>query len=142
MYSPSKYYDNSFDVANKGKRILDFNKLNVGQKYLLTIHEQVECGPLIQKDLSSGLQINYYGMSFRIGTAKYDGINMVDQVHLYHLQSHLNLPAMQLCIFEYKLAGNLQEQIKWIKYYKKTINNLCSELNVSEDIERLIGKYF
>jgi len=45
---------------------------------------------------------------------------------------------MQLHIYEYNLAGNLQEQIKYWRYYKKTINNLCKELNIPEDIERLI----
>ena len=74
--------------------------------------------------------------------AKYDGITLDDQVHQYHLQSHLNLPAMQLYIYEYNLAGNLQEQIKTWRYYKKTINNLCKELNIPEDIERMINRYF
>ena len=87
-------------------------------------------------------RINYYGMYFRIGLAKYDGITLTVQVHQYHLQSHLNLPAMQLNIYEYNLADNLQKQIKYWRYYKKTINNLCKELNIPEDIERLINKYF
>ena len=47
----------------------------------------------------------------------------------------------QLKIYEYNLAGNLQEQIKTWRYYKKTIFNLCKELNISEDIERLIKSY-
>ena len=128
-----KFYDNIYDVNNKGARIMDMDKLNVGQKYILFINGQVECGPLIKKTLSNLPEIyaiNYYGIYFRIGLAKYDGITLQDQIHQYHLQSHLNLPAMQLHIYEYNLASNLQEQIKTWWYYKKTINNLCKELGV------------
>ena len=140
-----KMYNNIYDVNNIGKRIMDINKLNIGQKYISFICGEVQCGPLIKKTLSELTipnEINYYGIYFRIGLAKYDGINIEDRVHQYYLQSHLNLPELKLQIYEYNLAGNLQEQIKWTKYYKKTINNLCSELNISEDIERLINKYF
>ena len=140
-----KFYDNIYDVNNKGARIMDMDKLNVGQKYILFINGNVECGPLIKKTLSNLPEIyaiNYYGIYFRIGLAKYDGITLTDQEHHYQLQSHLNLPAMKLKIYEYNLAGNLQEQIKYYRYYKKTINNLCKERNISEDIERMINRYF
>ena len=139
-----KYYDNIFNEKNKGARVMDIDKLNVGQKYILFINGQVECGPLIKKTLSNLPEIyaiNYYGIYFRIGLAKYDRITLTDQEHHYQLQSHLNLPAMKLKIYEYNLAGNLQEQIKYWRYYKKTINNLCKELNIPDDIERLISKY-
>ena len=143
MTSRMKLYDNKFDVKNKRSQIMDIDKLNEGQKYILDMHGDIKCGPLIKKTLSDLFNsTNYYGMYFRIGLAKYDGITLEDQVHQYHLQSHLNLPAMQLHIYEYNLAGNLQEQIKYWRYYKKTINNLCKELNIPEDIERLINKYF
>ena len=144
MQSPPKYYDNKLEVKNKGARVMDMDKLNEGQLYVLDMHGDIKCGPLVNKTLSNLPEINatnYYGMYFRIGLAKYDGITLQDQVHHYHLQSHLNLPAMQLKIYEYNLAGNLQEQIKTWRYYKKTIFNLCKELNISEDIERLIKSY-
>jgi hypothetical protein len=137
-----KFYDNMYDVNNKGSRVMDMDKLTEGKLYVLDMHGDIKFGPLIKKELSVMVdRINEYGIYFRIGFAKYDGITLTDQIHQYHLQSHLNLPAMQLKIYEYNLAGNLQEQIKWTKYYKKTINNLCKELNISEDIERLISKY-
>ena len=137
-----KFYDNIYDVNNKGKRIMDMDKLNEGKQYVLDMHGDIKCGPLVKKELSDMVdRTNYYGMYFRIGLAKYDGITLQDQIHQYHLQSHLNLPAMQLKIYEYNLAGNLQEQIKTWWYYKKTINNLCKELGVCEDIERMINKY-
>ena len=139
-----KYYDNIFNEKNKGARVMDIDKLNVGQKYILFINGQVECGPLSKKTLSNLPEINainYYGIYFRVGMAKYDGINMKDQVYHYHLQVHLNLSITPICIYEYYLAGNLQEQIKTWRYYKKTINNLCKELNIPDDIERLISKY-
>lgn len=139
-----KYYDNIFNEKNKGARVMDIDKLIEGQIYLLDMQGDIKCGPLSKKTLSNLPEINeinYYGIYFRIGMAKYDGITMKDQVYQYHLQSHLNLPAMQLKIYEYNLAGNLQEQIKLTKYYKKTIFNLCKELGVCEDIERMINKY-
>lgn len=137
-----KFYDNIYDVNNKGKRIMDMDKLNEGKLYVLDMHGDIKCGPLVKKELSDMVdRTNYYGMYFRIGLAKYDGITLQDQIHQYHLQSHLNLPAMQLHIYEYNLASNLQEQIKTWWYYKKTIFNLCKERNISEDIERLINKY-
>lgn len=137
-----KFYNNIYNVNNKGKRIMDMDKLNEGKLYVLDMHGDIKCGPLVKKELSDMVdRTNYYGMYFRIGLAKYDGITMQDQIHQYHLQSHLNLPAMQLHIYEYNLASNLQEQIKTWWYYKKTINNLCKELGVCEDIERLINKY-
>ncbi len=52
----------------------------------------------------------YYGIYFRIGLAKYDGITMTDQIHQYHLQSHLNLHSIKLKIYEYNLSSQLQEQ--------------------------------
>ena len=110
---------------------MDMDKLNEGKQYVLDMHGDIKCGPLVKKELSDMVdRTNYYGMYFRIGLAKYDGITMKDQIHQYHLQSHLNLPAMQLKIYEYNLASNLQEQIKTWWYYKKTINNLCKELGV------------
>ena len=137
-----KFYNNKFDVNNKGERIMDMDKLTEGKLYVLDMHGDIKCGPLVKKELSDMVdRTNYYGMYFRIGLAKYDGITMQDQIHQYHLQSHLNLPAMQLKIYEYNLASNLQEQIKTWRYYKKTINNLCKELNIPDDIERLISKY-
>ena len=143
MQSEMKFYDNIYDVKNKSSRVMDMDKLTEGKLYVLDMHGDIKFGPLIKKELSNSVdRINYYGIYFRIGLAKYDGITLTDQVHQYHLQSHLNLPAMQLKIYEYNLAGNLQEQIKWTKYYKKTINNLCKELGVCEDIERLINRYF
>jgi hypothetical protein len=138
-----KFYDNIYDVNNKGKRIMDMDKLNEGKQYVLDMHGDIKCGPLVKKELSDMVdRTNYYGMYFRIGLAKYDGITLQDQIHQYHLQSHLNLPAMQLHIYEYNLASNLQEQIKTWWYYKKTIFNLCKELGICEDIERMISKYF
>ena len=137
-----KFYDNMYDVNNKGHRIMNMDKLTEGKLYVLDMHGDIKCGPLIKKELSDLVdRTNYYGIYFRIGLAKYDGITLTDQVHQYHLQSHLNLPAMQLKIYEYNLAGNLQEQIKYWRYYKKTINNLCKELGVCEDIERMIKSY-
>ena len=142
MQSYMKFYDNIYDVNNKGKRIMDMDKLCEGKQYVLDMHGDIKCGPLVKKELSNSVdRTNYYGMYFRVGLAKYDGITLQDQIHQYHLQSHLNLPAMQLKIYEYNLAGNLQEQIKYWRYYKKTINNLCKELNIPDDIERLISKY-
>ena len=114
MQSEMKFYDNIYDVKNKGNRIMDMDKLTEGQKYILDMHGDIKCGPLINKELSDmDDRINYYGIYFRIGLAKYDGITLTNQIHQYHLQSHLNLPAMQLKIYEYNLAGNLQEQIKY-----------------------------
>ena len=143
MQSYMKFYNNKFEVNNKGSRVMDMDKLTEGKLYVLDMHGDIKCGPLIKKELSDLVdRTNYYGMYFRIGLAKYDGITLTDQIHQYHLQSHLNLPAMQLHIYEYNLAGNLQEQIKYYRYYKKTINNLCKERNISEDIERMINRYF
>ena len=143
MTNRMQFFNNIFEVKNKGARIMDINKLNEEQKYILDMSGDIKCGPLIKNTLQLCMTDSqlYYGMYFRIGLAKYDGITLDDQVHQYHLQSHLNLPAMQLYIYEYNLAGNLQEQIKYWRYYKKTINNLCKELNIPEDIERL-SKYF
>jgi len=121
-----KLYDNKFDVKNKGSRIMDMDKLNEGQTYILDMHGNIKCGPLIKKTLSDLVNsTNYYGIYFRVGMATYDRINMKDQVYHYHLQVHLNLSITPICIYEYNLAGNLQEQIKTWRYYKKTINNLC-----------------
>ena len=115
-----KFYDNIYDVNNKGKRIMDMDKLNERKLYVLDMHGDIKCGPLVKKELSDMVdRTNYYGMYFRIGLAKYDGITLQDQIHQYHLQSHLNLPAMQLHIYEYNLADNLQKQIKTWWYYKK-----------------------
>ena len=139
-----KYYDNIFNVKNKGARVMDIDKLIEGQIYLLDMQGDIKCGPLSKKTLSNLPEINainYYGIYFRVGMAKYDGINMKDQVYHYHLQVHLNLSITPICIYEYYLAGNLQKQIKTWRYYKKTINNLCKELNIPEDIERIINKY-
>jgi hypothetical protein len=142
MQNEMKFYDNIYDVNNKGTQIINMDKLTESKLYLLDMHGDIKCGPLVKKDLSDFVnRTNYYGMYFRIGLAKYDGITLTDQVHQYYLQSHLNLPAMQLKIYEYNLAGNLQEQIKCWRYYKKTINNLCKELNICEDIEIMINKY-
>jgi hypothetical protein len=136
------YYNNNFDANNKGKRILDMDKLYEGQIYLLDMHGIHTCGQLIEKSLSDlPERINYYSMYFKIGTAKYDKINMVNMINQYHLQSHLNLPAMQLYIYEYHLANQLQYQIKHFWYYKKSVNNLCKELHICEDIEKVIYKY-
>ena len=138
-YPPPVYYDNILNKNNKGKRIMDMDKLYKGQIYVLDMHGDIRCGPLINKELSDLKErTNYFGMYFCIGTAKYDGINMKDQVHQYHLQSHLNLPAMQLEIYEYHLTGDLEAQIKNFWYYKKTVYNLCRELNINEDIEKWI----
>ena len=145
MQSSSKYYDNKIEVKNKGARVMDMDKLNEGQLYVLDMHGDIKCGPLVNKTLSNLSKINainYYGIYFRIGLAKYDGITMTDQIHQYHLQSHLNLHSIKLKIYEYNLSSQLQEQIKTWWYYKKTINNLCKELNICEDIERMINKYF
>jgi hypothetical protein len=143
MQSVMKFYNNIYNVNNKGKRIMDMNKLTEGKLYVLDMHGDIKFGPLIKKDLSNFVdRTNYYGLYFRIGLAKYDGITLTDHVHQYHLQSHLNLPAMQLHIYEYNLFSQLQEQIKYWQYYKKTINNLCKELNIPEDIERIIKLYF
>ena len=145
MQSSSKYYDNKIEVKNKGARVMDMDKLNEGQLYVLDMHGDIKCGPLVNKTLSNLSKINainYYGIYFRIGLAKYDGITMTDQIHQYHLQSHLNLHSIKLKIYEYNLSSQLQEQIKTWRYYKKTINNLCKELNICEDIERMINKYF
>ena len=45
---------------------------------------------------------------------------------------------MQLEIYEYHLTGDLEAQIKNFWYYKKTVYNLCRELNINEDIEKWI----
>ncbi len=112
MQSVMKFYNNIYNVNNKGKRIMDMNKLTEGKLYVLDMHGDIKFGPLIKKDLSNFVdRTNYYGLYFRIGLAKYDGITLTDHVHQYHLQSNLNLPAMQLHIYEYNLAGNLQDQI-------------------------------
>ena len=139
-----QFYNNIFGANNKGKRIMNIDKLYEGQNYLLDdmSTKNIKCGPLIKKNCSDVVdEINYYGMYFRVGFAKYDGINIKDQIHQYHLQSHLNLPNFHLHIYEYNLEDKLQKQIKCFWYYKKTINNLCEELNISEDIQRIINKF-
>jgi hypothetical protein len=139
-----QFFNNIFDVKNKGKLVLDIGKLNEGQTYILYMSGDIKCGPLIKNTLQLCMtdpQL-YYGIYFRIGLAKYDGITMTDQIHQYHLQSHLNLHSIKLKIYEYNLSSQLQEQIKTWRYYRKTIFNLCKELNIPEDIERLINKYF
>ena len=88
------------------------------------------------------VEINYYGIYFRIGFAKYDGITVSDQIRQYHLQSHRNIRDMHyIQIYEYYLSHDLQKQIKTRWYYKKTVNNLCSELNICEDIEKMIIRF-
>ena len=149
MNPTMKFYDNILNKNNKGVRIMDIDKLYKGKTYVLDIHGTVTIGPLINKiepknkynTENAFIEIEYYVMYFRIGTAKYDGINMEDQVHQYSLQSHLNLPAMQLKIYEYPLNFELQKQIKNYWYYIKTVKNLCVEINISEDIEKMIKSF-
>ena len=38
MQSYMKFYDNIYDVNNKGKRIMDMDKLNEGKLYVLDMH--------------------------------------------------------------------------------------------------------
>ena len=137
-----KFYDNPYELANKGKQITDINKLYEGQYYLLDMNGTIKCGYLIQKTLSnSTTDINYYGMYFKVGNSILDGVTLINQIRQYHIQSHCNLDIMKLKIYEYYFSVNLQKQIKWFKYYKKTTNNLCTELNIPEDIQKIIFKY-
>ena len=133
------YYNNKFIIPKNKKQITDINKLYEGQLYLLDMTETIHCGPLIKKtnNISPYKEI-YNSIYFKVGTAKYDGINMNEQIHQYHLQNHLNLSDIKLKIYEYVLDNNLQYQIKNYKYYKKTVYNLCNELHISEDIEKMI----
>ena len=85
--------------------------------------------------------MNYYGIYFRIGLAKYDGITISDQIHQYHLQSHQTIGDMQLQIYECYLSQDLQTQIKTRWYYKKTVMNLCKELNICEDMQFYILRF-
>jgi hypothetical protein len=139
----AQYFYNHFDPTSRCKQILDFDQLYTGQNYILVTDQDVLCGPLVRKTLSnSTIEINYYGIYFRIGLAKYDGITVSDQIRQYHLQSHRNIRDMHyIQIYEYYLSRNLQKQIKTWWYYKKTVNNLCSELNICEDIEKMITKF-
>ena len=139
----AQYLYNHFDPESRGKRILDFDQLYTGQNYILVTEHEVLCGPFVRKTLSQSIgEINYYGIYFRIGLAKYDGITISNQIHQYHLQSHLNIRDMHyLQIYEYYLSRDLQKQIKTRWYYKKTVNNLCSELNICEDIEKYIFRF-
>ena len=150
MYEP-KLYDNIFNFKNAGPRIYNMDDLHEGQKYVLDIpgsnnEPQYECGPLIKKTHTKNVklpyEIGYCGIWFRIGTAKYNGTKMEDQVHQYHWQDHIKLSDMRVKIYEYYLDGDLQTQIRLLPYYKKTVKNICSELNICEDIERLISRYF
>mgnify|MGYP000595236004 CR=1 FL=1 len=146
-YHEPKYYFNHFNSKNAGNRIYDINKLYEGQNYLLTSNScgiEDECGPLSKKTFSGSLystKMAYYSIYIRIGTAKYDGINMKDQIHEYHWQRQCTLADMYIEVYEYRLDLNLQTQIKWCKYYKKTVKNLCAELGISEDLEKIICKY-
>jgi hypothetical protein len=152
-YHEPKYYSNHFNSKNAGNRIYDINKLYEGQNYLLTYNNndfssnswgKDECGPLSKKTFSGRLdstEMAYYGIYVRIGTAKYDGLNMKDQIHEYHWQRQCTLADMRIEVYEYRLDLNLQTQIKWCKYYKKTVKNLCSELGICEDVEKIICKY-
>lgn len=147
-----KYYFNQFNSKNAGKRIMSIDKLYEGQNYLIT-YDKVGldesrgadiCGPLVEKSFSgtpSSTKMAYYGIEFRIGTAKYDGINMKDQINQFHWQQQCTLADMRLKVYEYRLDLNLQAQIKWFNYYKKTAKNVCVELGVCEDVERIMLKF-
>lgn len=138
----SKYFYNNFDSNSKGKQILDFDKLYTGQKYILVQNQYFVCGPLVKKTLSnSNFEMNYYEIYFRIGLAKYDGITISDQIHQYHIQSHETLRSIQLQIYECYLSQDLQTQIKTRWYYKKTVMNLCKELNICEDMQFYILRF-
>ena len=138
----SKYFYNSVNQASRGKKIFKFDKLYHGQKYILVDNDVILCGPLIKKDLSDFVdRTNYYGIYFRIGLAKYDGITIKDQIYEYHIQSHCDIIDIQLKIYECYLFQDLQQQIKNQWYYKKTIMNLCKELKICEDIEYYILKF-
>jgi len=141
MNNPQYFY-NSFNPASRGKQIFEFDQLYTGQNYILVIDKDVLCGPLVRKTISnSTVEINYYGIYFRIGLAKYDGITISDKIHQYHLQSHLNIRDMHLQIYEYDLSRDLQKQIKTRWYYKKPMMNLCSELRICEDMQYYILKF-
>ena len=135
----SKYFYNKVDLNSKGKRIFDFNQLYPGQKYILVLDTEVLCGPLVKKTVRVlTVAPNYYGIYFRVGLAKYDGITISDQTRAYHLQSLQN---MHLQIYEYYLSRDLQKQIKVRWYYKKTMMNLCRELRICEDMQYYILKF-
>jgi hypothetical protein len=152
-YNQPKYYSNIFNSNNRGKRILSIDKLYEGQNYLITYEKKTattswgndECGPLTKKTFSGTLnsvEMAYYGIYIRMGTAKYDGITMTDQIHEYHWQEQCTLADMlYMRVYEYKLDIDLQTQLKLFNYYKKTAKNLCIELNICEDIEQIIRKY-
>ena len=147
-----KYYFNQFNSNNAGKRIMSIDNLYKGQNYLVTYDKYVPsdlwgldiCGPLVEKSFSGtpgSTEMGYYGIEFRVGTAKYDGINMKDQINQFHWQRQCTLADMRIKVFEYRLDLRLQTQIKWFKYYKKTAKNLCAELGICEDIERILLKF-
>ena len=146
----AQYFYNKVDLNSKGKRIFDFDKLYPGQKYILVQNQYFACGPLVKKTLSNlpGCRMNYYGIYFRVGFAKYDGITISDQTHQYHLQSHQTFRNLQTQIYECYLSRDLQIQINsqsyciiMQRYYKKTVMNLCKELNICEDMQYYILKF-
>ncbi len=136
------YYNNKFIIPKNKKQIIDIDKLYEGQLYLLDMNRAINCGPLIKKTINiSPYKTTYNSIYFKVGTAKYDGINMNEQIHQYHIQSQVNLSDIKLKIYDYVLDNSLQYQIKnywYCKYCKKTVYNLCNELNISEDIEKMI----
>ncbi len=121
-----KYYFNQFNSKNAGKRIVSIDKLYEGQNYLIT-YDKVGldessaadiCGPLVEKSFSGtpgSTEMAYYGIEFRVGTAKYDGINMKDQINQFNWQRQCTLADMRIKVYEYRLDLNLQAQIKHLK---------------------------
>ena len=158
-------YDNIFNFKNAGKRIYNMDDLHEGQKYVLDIAPSThprskyvllddipvpnspsdqECGILIHKyhdEITLPTQVSFWGLWFRIGIVNYNGTKMEDRIHTYHWPDHIKTTDMRVKIYEYYLDRDLQTQIRLLPYYKKTVKNICSELNICEDIERMICRY-
>jgi hypothetical protein len=146
------FYDNYYCLDTKlDTNICDIKKLYPDRSYLLVMHDDIRRG--VFQNLTYGNcnseckvdcylnknfnNIHYYGMYFLVGNAKYDAINLKDQIHQYHLQSHISLENMQLKIYDYPLNNNIQLQIKKF-WYKKYFSKFCNDFKIPSDIELII----
>jgi len=146
-----------FDIKNIGKQVDTIYKLNEGQIYIIeittgnmirgiivptidtkNISKSYTCGILINKKISNQYSNN---VDFHVGYIYDDNKNIKE--HIYNLFLACDLTSIKSItrIYEYYLTFDLQRQIKWSMYYKKTINNLCKELQINEDIEKMIFKF-
>jgi hypothetical protein len=123
-----KFYDNIVNPNCIGNLVSELSKLNEGQIYVINIGGQFKCGPLVKFNItvSPPDKTNWYNLYFCVGMAKYDDINMQDQINEFHYQE--NCSHNIEFIYEYHLDKNIQEDLQnyihFKKIYKMCVKNL------------------